>query len=248
MTPALQSFRKWCNADLREFLQGILLEIGVTIKARILGQAHDAPVRMDDDADSAAARNNPCREARQIEQFDVMADDHFPAFRRGPAHRGRNARLLGGEENIGCGPGDLVFARQGHCPFEPGPCAGVVFDFLHLDLDQRMLPVPTEPIGFATPMIGVTQAVDPGAVVIEKQQDFTPRVVGQQCRTDFRMVGDNGEQVVIETRQIVDRQLALHAPALAGPDGGFDRTEQLLHLGFKLAAGLRHLRIRQRRH
>ena len=74
----------------------------------------------------------------------------------------------------------------------------------------------------------------PSAGTPHQQQDLASRFVGENDRRDFTVVGDDGEEELVEAQQLVMVDIGMLAPALATAQGHLDGLEQAAETGFGL--------------
>ncbi|TXT29340.1 MAG: hypothetical protein FD131_2501 [Rhodocyclaceae bacterium] len=59
------------------------------------------------------------------------------------------------------------------------------------------------------------------------------------------MIGDDGEEILVETQQLGLVEIVIDAPAMAAAQGYFDGLEKVRDAGFELFCGEPHLRFGQ---
>ena len=180
-----------------------------------------------------------------VDEPDIVGDDIAAAIFSLPAHRSREAGVLGREENIRLCPEHIIGLLQGHGTPEPRALAGVVAALPHFHFLDLPVLVPGDPVCLAAPFFRVADPVDPVAVTGQQQEDFPSRFVSKNDRADFAMIGDDGEEEFVETEQLRLLKIAADTPALTAAQRDFDGFEKPGNAGFELLGGQPHLAFRQ---
>ena len=243
--PETDRFVENRHTDRPRILQDCLLDFGIADEARVARHGEHPAGVVDDGRDAGPARRLLGGEMRQVEQLHVVRQDVAAAVGAAPARGDGDARLLRGEEDVGRRPRDRTVLRQRLRGLEPGAGARVVAEFAHLNRFDLPLARPGDPPTLPPPARRVADAIHPFLLGGLQQQDFTPALVGEDDRRDFRMIGDHGEEELVEAQQLVVLQAALFAPAAASVEGDFDALQQALHARLELLGGLPHLRVGQ---
>ena len=241
--------------------QGAVVDRGqrVQLLARLqlaigIGQGQQAALLIQQGQGFGAFRRQGAGQARQAAQIDIMANHEAAAVIGGPAGGHGQANLARGVKGIGLGPDNGPVIVTGHGIAEPGALPGIVILLPCFAADQPPLTVPEKPVGGASPVCRVADAIGPAAVGIMQQQDFAP---GLMCHVDRGYLGvvfDDGEKEIVEALQFVTigRQPfglavpgAVAAPGLAGAQGVLHAGEQMLGAGLQLLGGNLHFRLCQ---
>ena len=214
-------------------------------EARVARRGDQAALLEEERGLALRAERHAGGEFGDVEEADIVADHIAGTIGCLPAHGGRNARFLGREEDVGLGPEHRPVIGQGHGTLEPRAFARVVVTLVHGDAFNLPVGVPGNPVGLPAPGCGIGYAVDPAPLLAHQQQDLASRFVGENDRRDFTVVGDDGEEELVEAQQLVMVDIGMLAPALATAQGHLDGLEQAAETGFELFGRQFHLGLGQ---